>query len=164
VGAMEYKFDLDKNEISVKEFKAFLSEIKKNNGALMPALQRAQELFNYLPKEVLKIISDELNIPLAEIYGVATFYSQFSFIPKGENQINVCLGTACYVKGAQAILEEFEKELGIKQGETTSDLKFSIGQARCLGDCSKAPVVMINSDIFPLVKKKDVKKILDDYR
>ncbi|TJX68118.1 NAD(P)H-dependent oxidoreductase subunit E [Soehngenia saccharolytica] len=161
---MEYKFDLDKNEISVKEFKAFLSEIKKNNGALMPALQRAQELFNYLPKEVLKIISDELNIPLAEIYGVATFYSQFSFIPKGENQINVCLGTACYVKGAQAILEEFEKELGIKQGETTSDLKFSIGQARCLGDCSKAPVVMINSDIFPLVKKKDVKKILDDYR
>jgi len=161
---MEYKFDLEKNEILLKEFKAFLSEIKKNNGALMPALQKAQELFNYLPKEVLKLISDELNIPLAEIYGVATFYSQFSFIPKGENQINVCLGTACYVKGAQSILEEFEKELGIKQGETTSDLKFSIGQARCLGDCSKAPVVMINSDIFPLVKKKDVKKILDNYR
>lgn len=161
---MEYKFDLEKNEVLLKEFKAFLSEIKKNNGALMPALQKAQELFNYLPKEVLKLISDELNIPLAEIYGVATFYSQFSFIPKGENQINVCLGTACYVKGAQSILEEFEKELGIKQGETTSDLKFSIGQARCLGDCSKAPVVMINSDIFPLVKKKDVKKILDNYR
>ncbi|HOK63677.1 MAG TPA: NAD(P)H-dependent oxidoreductase subunit E [Soehngenia sp.] len=161
---MDYIFDLEKNRDKLIEYKNFLTSIKDTEGALMPALQKAQELFNYLSKEVLKIVSDELKIPLAEIYGVATFYSQFSFIPKGENQISVCLGTACYVKGAQVILEEFEKELGIKQGETTSDLKFSIGQARCLGDCSKAPVVMINSDIFPLVKKNDVKKILDNYR
>lgn len=161
---MEYTFDLEKNKDKLTEYKDFLIRIKATNGALMPALQKAQELFNYLPKEVLKIVSDELRIPLAEIYGVATFYSQFSFIPKGENQISVCLGTACYVKGAQAILEEFEKELGIKQGETTSDLKFSINEARCLGDCSKAPVVMINSTLFPLVKKKDVKKILEDLR
>jgi NADH:ubiquinone oxidoreductase subunit E len=161
---MEYTFDLEKNKDKLTEYKDFLKRIKATNGALMPALQKAQELFNYLPKEVLKIVSEELRIPLAEIYGVATFYSQFSFIPKGENQISVCLGTACYVKGAQAILEEFEKELGIKQGETTSDLKFSINEARCLGDCSKAPVVMINSTLFPLVKKKDVKKILEDLR
>jgi NADH:ubiquinone oxidoreductase subunit E len=161
---MEYTFDLEKNKDKLTEYKDFLIRIKSTNGALMPALQKAQELFNYLPKEVLKIVSEELRIPLAEIYGVATFYAQFSFIPKGENQISVCLGTACYVKGAQAILEEFEKELGIKQGETTSDLKFSINEARCLGDCSKAPVVMINSTLFPLVKKKDVKKILEDLR
>ena len=161
---MEYTFDLEKNKDKLTEYKDFLKRIKATNGALMPALQKAQELFNYLPKEVLKIVSEELRIPLAEIYGVATFYAQFSFIPKGENQISVCLGTACYVKGAQAILEEFEKELGIKQGETTSDLKFSINEARCLGDCSKAPVVMINSTLFPLVKKKDVKKILEDLR
>ena len=113
--------------------------------------------------EMLELTSKGLKIPMAEIYGVATFYSQFSFIPKGVNNISVCLGTACYVKGAQAILEEIENTLGIKQGGTTTDRKFSINPTRCVGDCSLAPVILINEDVYPKVKKGDIEDILKKY-
>ncbi|HZH92787.1 MAG TPA: NAD(P)H-dependent oxidoreductase subunit E, partial [Tissierellaceae bacterium] len=99
----------------------------------------------------------------AEIYGVATFYSQFSFIPTGKNKISVCLGTACYVKGAQSILEEIETQLGIKSGETTKDEVFSIASARCVGDCSIAPVILVNEDVYAKVKKDDIAEILAKY-
>jgi NADH:ubiquinone oxidoreductase subunit E len=160
---MEISFDMEKNAIMVKEFKRFLDDKKKTLGPLMPALQKAQETFGYLPKEILEMISKRLQVPLAEIYGVATFYSQFTFIPKGENKISVCLGTACYVKGAENILEEIEKQLGIKSGETTTDQRFSISSARCVGDCSIAPVILVNDEVYAKVKKDDIKTILGKF-
>lgn len=161
---MEFKFDKEKNKEKIEDFKLFIYEHKETQGALMPVLQEAQGVFGYLPLEILQLISRLLNIPMAEIYGVATFYSQFSFIPKGENIISVCLGTACYVKGAQAILEEIESQLGIKAGFTTPDLKFSITSTRCVGDCSLAPVIIINEDVYPRVAKNDVKEVIQKYR
>lgn len=160
---MEFIFDMDKNKDKIDSFKVFIKEHEHKQGALMQVLQEAQNTFGYLPLEMLELTSKGLNIPMAEIYGVATFYSQFSFIPNGENNISVCLGTACYVKGAQAILEEIESNLGISQGGTTPDMKFSIHPTRCVGDCSLAPVIIINEDVYPKVKKDDIKSILNKY-
>jgi NADH:ubiquinone oxidoreductase subunit E len=161
---MEFKFDKEKNKDKIEQFKIFIEEHKDMPGVLMPVLQEAQVMFGYLPLEILQLISRRLNIPMAEIYGVATFYSQFSFIPRGKNIISVCLGTACYVKGAQTILEEIEDQLEIKAGYTTPDLLFSINSCRCVGDCSKAPVILVNEDVYPKVKKEEVKEILSKYR
>lgn len=161
---MEFVFVKEENKENIDELELFMHDTKEKPGALMPIMQKTQELFGYLPLEMLQLISRRTHTPLSEIYGVATFYSQFSFIPIGEYKISVCLGTACYVKGAAGILEEIEKELGINHGETTPDLKFSIIEARCLGDCGLAPVFTINDDVYPHVKKKDIKKILDKYR
>ncbi len=161
---MEFVFDKEKNKEKIESFKMFMHDHKDMAGALMPVLQEAQTTFGYLPLEILQMISRTLNIPMAEIYGVATFYSQFSFIPKGENIISVCLGTACYVKGAQSILEEIESQLGIKAGYTTPDLKFSINSTRCVGDCSLAPVIVINEDIYPRVSKDMIQEIIQKYR
>jgi NADH:ubiquinone oxidoreductase subunit E len=161
---MEFKFDVEKNKDNIEKFKLFIEEHKDMPGALMPVLQEAQNIFGYLPLEILQMISRKLNIPMSEIYGVATFYAQFSFIPKGKYIISVCLGTACYVKGAQQILEEIEAQLGIKAGYTTPDLLFSINSCRCVGDCSKAPVILVNEDVYPKVTKDEVKEILDKYR
>lgn len=161
---MEFKFDIEKNKGKIEEFKLFIHDHMETQGVLMPVLQEAQNIFGYLPLEMLQMISRMLNIPMAEIYGVATFYSQFSFIPKGENTISVCLGTACYVKGAQAILEEIENQLGIKAGYTTPDLKFSINSTRCVGDCSLAPVIVVNEDIYPKITKDRIKEVIEKYR
>lgn len=160
---MEFSFDMNKNAKTIQEFKDFLDHKKIAPGPLMPALQHAQDVFGYLPKEILQLISKRLQIPLAEIYGVATFYSQFTFIPKGENKISVCLGTACYVKGAESILEEIENQLGIKSGQTTPDQRFSISSARCVGDCSIAPVILVNEEVYAKVKKDDIKTILGKF-
>lgn len=161
---MEFVFDKEKNKEKIESFKMFIQDHKETPGALMPVLQEAQEVFGYLPREIMQLISRTLKIPMAEIYGVATFYSQFSFIPKGKNIISVCLGTACYVKGAQAILEEIEAVLGIKAGSTTPDLKFSIDSTRCVGDCSLAPVIVINEDVYAKVTKNKVKELIEKYR
>lgn len=161
---MEFVFDKEKNKEKIENFRMFIQDHKETSGALMPVLQEAQNVFGYLPLEILQTISRLLNIPMAEIYGVATFYSQFSFVPKGENIISICLGTACYVKGAQAILEELESQLGIKAGYTTPDLQFSINSTRCVGDCSLAPVILINEDIYPKIAKDQVKGIIEKYR
>lgn len=161
---MEFVFDKEKNKEKIESFKMFMQYHKDTSGPLMPVLQEAQETFGYLPLEILQLISKYLKIPMAEIYGVATFYSQFTFIPKGENIISVCLGTACYVKGAQAILEEIENILGIKAGNTTPDLKFSIDSTRCVGDCSLAPVIVINEDVYAKVTKDKIKALIEKYR
>ena len=160
---MEFIFDMEENKDKIDNFQVFIREHEDKAGALMQVLQEAQNSFGYLPMEMLELTSKGLKIPMAEIYGVATFYSQFSFIPKGVNNISVCLGTACYVKGAQAILEEIENTLGIKQGGTTTDRKFSINPTRCVGDCSLAPVILINEDVYPKVKKGDIEDILKKY-
>lgn len=161
---MEIEFNLEKNEEKIHEFKIFMEEHKEMDGVLMPVLQEAQHTFGYLPQEILQIMSDYLKIPLSKIYGVATFYSQFSLVPKGECNIGVCLGTACYVRGAQAILEEVSKELGIGVGETTPDAKFSISATRCLGACGLAPVLTVNEDVYGRLKPEDIKGIMEKYR
>ncbi len=131
----------------------------------MAVLHEAQSTFGYLPKEIQEMISEEMRIPVSEIYGVATFYSQFTLVPKGgEYDIGVCLGTACYVRGAQDILNKIEEELGISVGQTTPDGKFSISPTRCLGACGLAPVIVVNEDVHGRLKPDDVKAILDKYR
>ena len=160
---MEFTFDLEKNKEKILEFKGFLSDHKEMAGALIPVLQEAQVKFGYLPQEVMEIIARGLDVPASKVFGVATYYSQFTFIPKGKHNISICLGTACYVKGAQGIWEEFENILGIKGGETTPDLQFSITDCRCVGDCSIAPVVVVDEDVYAKVKKSDVKDIVQKY-
>jgi len=140
-----------------------ISEHKNVKGALIPVLHEAQKIFGYLPMAVQKQISEGLNISLAEIYGVVTFYSEFSIQPKGEIQVNVCLGTACYVKGSNDILEQFKKQLHIEIGQCTDDNKFSLNSCRCVGACGLAPVVMINDEVYGKMTVEDVKKILEKY-
>ncbi len=132
-------------------------------GALMPVLHEAQEIYGYLPAEVQTVIAEELNIPLAEVYGVATFYSQFSLAPKGKHKISVCLGTACYVKGSDKVLEAIEKELRISCGECTPDKKFSIDSCRCVGACGLAPVMIVDGEVYGRLTAKDVAGVLDKY-
>lgn len=161
---MEFAFDWEANEEKIKDLKIFMKENKRKKGALMAVLHKAQNLFGYLPIEIQKMISEELRIPLSEIYGVATFYSQFSLIPKGQYKIGVCLGTACYVKGSQKILDKVEELLGISVGQTTPDRKFSIDATRCLGACGLAPVLTVNEDVYGKLKPEDVEEIIDKYR
>ena len=126
----------------------------------MPVMHKAQEIYGYLPVEVQTVIAEKLGVPLAEVYGVATFYSQFSLQPKGKHRISVCLGTACYVKGSDKILEVLEKELKIKCGECTPDGKFSIESCRCVGACGLAPVMVIDGEVYGKLKDGEVEKIL----
>lgn len=133
-------------------------------GALIPVLHEAQELFGYLPIEVQKRIAEGLNVPLAEVYGVVTFYTQFSIQPKGKFKIQVCLGTACYVKGSGQILDKIKEKLGIDIGEVTEDGKFSLEACRCVGACGLAPVVMINDDVYGRLTVDDIGGIIDKYR
>lgn len=133
-------------------------------GAVMPVLQEAQEIYGYLPIEVQKIVADGLGMPLEEVYGVATFYSQFALSPKGEYAISVCLGTACYVKGAAKILETLSEQLGIGAEECTDDGKFSISACRCIGACGLAPVMTINDEVYGRLETKDVEGILKQYK
>lgn len=131
---------------------------------LIEVLHKTQDLFGYIPKRVVTKISKEMGIPGAEIYGVITFYSRFSLIPKGKYSISVCMGTACYVKGANDILEAFSTELGIGVGETTDDQLFSIIETRCVGQCALAPVVNVNEDVYPFFKLEDVKNIINELK
>lgn len=140
-----------------------IAKLKDEKGALMPVLQQAQEIYGYLPYEVQKIISDEMNIPMEKIYGVVTFYAQFSLYPKGKYQISVCLGTACYVKGSGAVYDKIQELLGIKGGECTADGKFSLDACRCVGACGLAPVMMINDDVYGRLTPDKVADILAKY-
>ena len=142
---------------------AFIAEKKNTQGALMPILQKAQEIYGYLPIEVQTIISDNTGIPMEKIYGVVTFYAQFSLYPKGEYTISVCLGTACYVKGAGDIYDKLQEKLGIAGGECTPDGKFSLEACRCIGACGLAPVLTVNEDVFGRLTVDDVDKIIDKY-
>ncbi len=137
-----------------------LHKVKNSPGPLMPTLQEAQRIFGCVPIEVQKIISYELNESIAKINGVVTFYSQFSLKPKGKNSISVCLGTACYVKGSQGILDAFEDELKIKNGETTKDGKYTLEATRCIGACGLAPVFSVNERIYGRANVQKAKNIL----
>lgn len=140
-----------------------IAELKDEKGALMPILQKAQDIYGYLPIEVQRMISDETGIPLEKIYGVATFYSQFTLSPKGKYQIFVCLGTACYVKGSGDIYSALTKKLGIAGGECTPDGKFSLDACRCVGACGLAPVMMVNGEVYGRLTTDDIDRILAKY-
>ncbi len=146
-----------------RELKAVIAKHHDTPGCLMPILQEAQGIYGYLPIEVQRMIAEGLNISLSEVYGVATFYSQFSLTPKGEHRISVCLGTACYVKGADKVLEAVEKRLGIKSGECTPDGMFSIDSCRCVGACGLAPVMMVDEDVYGKVLPEQVDGIINAY-
>ena len=146
------------------KLKEVILKYQDDPGAVMPVLQEAQDIYGYLPLEVQTMVADGLGISLSEVYGVATFYSQFSLTPKGKHQISVCLGTACYVKGSAKILEAVENQLGIKSGECTPDGLFSIDSCRCVGACGLAPVMTIGEEVYGRLVPDQVKKILDSYK
>ncbi len=141
-----------------------IAKHKGEKGSLMPIMQEAQDIYGYLPYQVQKIISDETGIPIEKIYGIATFYAQFSLSPKGAYQVSVCLGTACYVKGSGELLEKVEEVLGIKDGECTPDGVFSIETCRCVGACGLAPVMIVGGDVYGKITADDVPGILAKYR
>ena len=134
-----------------------------NSGELIMILHEAQLLLGYLPQEIQEVVAEQLEIPIAQVYGVVTFYSYFTMEPKGRFPISVCMGTACYVRGAEKILEEFERQLEIKVGETTSDGLFSLNCLRCVGACGLAPVVTIGDKVYGRLTTDKIRDILADY-
>jgi NADH-quinone oxidoreductase subunit E len=141
-----------------------LTKNERDPSSIIAILQDIQEEFSYLPQGPLKIISTELDIPLSRILSLATFYKAFSLKPKGKHPIHVCLGTACHVRGAQRIIEKFERDLGIKSGETSADREFSLDTVRCVGCCGLAPVVMIGEDIHGKVTQTKISGLLKKYK
>jgi len=137
---------------------------RTEKGALMPVLQEAQELFGCVPMDVQQIIADGLGTTLSDVYGVATFYSQFSLQPRGEYVVGVCLGTACYVRGSQKIMDKVMDELKVRVGKTTPDGKFTLQATRCLGACGLAPVMMINDEVYGRLTADEIPTILNKYK
>ena len=151
-------------EQGFRELEEFIDKLETKEGSLIAVLHKAQNIFGYLPKEVQEFIAEHLDESLAHVYGVVSFYSYFTMVPKGEHPISVCMGTACYVRGADKVLEEFQNRLKIKSGETTLDGKFSIDALRCVGACGIAPVVLVGEKVYKKVEVKEVKKIIDEYK
>ncbi len=141
----------------------FIIGLPEKKGALISVLHKAQEIFGYLPTEIQEFVADRLELPLAKIYGVVSFYSFFTMTPKGKFPISVCMGTACFVRGADKVLKDFERKLGIKAGETTLDGLYSIDALRCVGACGLAPVVMVGEEVFGKDEARDVDGILAKY-
>ena len=161
---MAIKLAITANQVS--ELKKSIAKHLEKPGALMPILHDAQEIFGCVPIEVQKIISEETNIPISKINGVVTFYSRFSIEPKGKHVIAVCMGTACYVRGAQNVLDAFEKALGIKAGETTEDGMFTLEATRCIGACGLAPVFSIDGKVYggatPAIANEVLKELMEN--
>lgn len=155
------KVELKKEQVA--KLKEICKSFNNEGGELINVLHKSQESFGYLPAEVQEIIAAELNIPVAKVYGVVTFYSFFTMLPKGKNPISICTGTACYVRGAEKVLDEFKRILDVKVGETTPDGKFSLSCLRCVGACGLAPVVMVGEKVYGRVSPDGVKDILREY-
>ncbi|MBU4541391.1 NAD(P)H-dependent oxidoreductase subunit E [uncultured Acetobacterium sp.] len=143
--------------------KAIVAEHREVPGCLMQILQETQEKYGYLPLELQGTIADELGMPLTEVYGVATFYSQFNLTPKGKFKIGICLGTACYVRGAQPIIDKVNSILGTQVGDTTEDGKWSVDATRCIGACGLAPVLTVNEDVYGRLVLDDIAGIIEKY-
>jgi NADH-quinone oxidoreductase subunit E/NADP-reducing hydrogenase subunit HndA len=142
----------------------YIETLETLKGSLISVLHRAQAIFGFLPMEVQTFVARKLDIPSAEVFGVVSFYSYFSMLPRGEHIVSVCMGTACFVRGAEDILHDIEADLGIKTGETTADGMFTLKDIRCVGACGLAPVVMVDEKIYGRITRDDVKGILDNYR
>lgn len=141
-----------------------IQKYKNDEGKVMLVLHEVQEYLGYVPYEAQKLIAEGLEVPMSDVYGVVTFYSRFSLKPVGKYKIGICLGTACYVKGADKIIDKIEQRLGIKVGETTEDGRFSIAAMRCLGACGLAPVMTINEDVYGKLELNEIDEILDKYK
>ena len=155
------KIELRKEDVDF--IKRVCATFNNDQQELINVLHSCQEHFGYLPAEVQEVIAEGLNMPVARIYGVVTFYSFFTMTPKGENPVSICMGTACYVRGAEKVLDEFKRILKIKVGETTPDGKFSLSCLRCVGACGLAPVVMVGDKVFGRVSPDGVKDIVEEY-
>ena len=146
------------------KLKAVIEAKKPITGSLMSVMQEAQEIYGYLPLEVQQMIAEGMGVSVEEVYGIATFYAQFALSPKGKYNISVCLGTACYVKGAQALIDRLSAVLGIQPGECTADGKFSLEACRCIGACGLAPVLTVNEDVYGRLTDKDIDGIIEKYK
>ena len=147
----------------MEQLLAVIERHKDEQGALIPILQEAQDIYGYLPIEVQEVIADKMNVPLEKIYGIVTFYSFFNLYPTGKYQISICLGTACYVKGSQKVLDKVTDVLGIQPGQCTHDRLFSIDTCRCVGACGLAPIMLVNDDVYGRLTVDDVQGIIDKY-
>ena len=147
-----------------EKLRAVIEKYRGVKGAMMPILQEAQEIYGYLPPEVHRIIALETGTPAEEIYGIVTFYSQFKLNPSGEVAISICLGTACYVKGAGDVLEEVSKQLGVEVGGISADGRFSLEATRCVGACGLAPVMVINNEVYGKMTTDQVASVLAKYK
>ena len=146
------------------QLKAVIAQYKDVPGGTMPVMQKAQDIFGYLPEEVQIMIAEGMGIPLEEVYGISTFYSLYNLNPKGQYKITVCLGTACYVKGSQKVLDKLSEVLDVPVGKTTADRRFTLNATRCLGACGLAPVMMINDEVYGRLVPDDIPGIIEKYR
>ena len=151
------------SEKKIQELKDVCKTFNNDKGELINVLHKAQSLFGYLPAELQEIIAKELNCSVAHVYGVVTFYSYFTMLPKGKHPVSICLGTACYVRGAEKVLEEFKRQLKIQVGETTPDGKFSLSCLRCVGACGLAPAMMIDNTVYKQVNVNKLESIISKY-
>ena len=166
VSMIRTQVDLSEIDITRKDIEAvepILAKHQSRKGNLMPILQEINYHYNYLPKQVLRYVAAQLGLEIASIYNIATFYSSFSLEPKGRHKVSICMGTTCYVKGADKLLQRVCEELDIAPGGTTKDMRFSVESARCLGCCSLAPAIMVDEKVYGRVKLNDMAKILKDY-
>ena len=147
-----------------KKLEKVIEANKQDKSRLMAVMQEAQEIYGYLPMEVQNMIAEGMEVPLEKVFGVASFYAQFSLTPKGDYNISVCMGTACYVKGAQGVLDELSSELGIDVDECTEDGKFSLNACRCIGACGLGPVLTVNDEVYGKLTVKDVPEIVAKYK
>ena len=157
---------MDRSYLSSENFEKLekvIEEHKNTKGPLMPVLHEAQNIFGCISLEVQQRISEKMSVPLSEIYGVVTFYSQFTLVPKGRYNIGVCLGTACYVRGSQAIINKVTELTGVQVGKTSPDGKFSLEATRCIGACGLAPVLSINDEVYGRLTANDIAGILEKY-
>jgi len=155
----DYKLDKEK----LKKLEEYIDSMEKKEGALINILHEAQDMFGYLPEDLQLFIARKLNIPAAKVFGVTTFYSFFTMEPHGKHVISICMGTACFVKGAEKILKEFKNKLNIKDNNTSEDGLFTIDTLRCVGACGLAPVVTVDGKVYGRVKVEDVEKIISEY-
>ena len=153
-----------KDNVGFKELENYILTLEDKKSSLIIILHKAQEIFGYIPEEVQEFIAEKIEVPVSKVYGVVSFYNFFSMEPKGKYLISVCTGTACYVRGAEKILEALQKELGLKLGGVTEDGLFSLDSLRCVGACGLAPVMLVGKDVHGKVKPEDVKKIIENYK
>lgn len=153
-----------KDNVGFKELENYILTLEDKKSSLIIILHKTQEIFGYIPEEVQEFIAEKIEVPVSKVYGVVSFYNFFSMEPKGKYPISVCTGTACYVRGAEKILEALQKELGLKLGGVTEDGLFSLDSLRCVGACGLAPVMLVGKDVHGKVKPEDVKKIIENYK